>query len=89
MITRREFLTLPLAGWFGNDDYELQRLRHDFEEYCRADRQDMDAVKRVIGETIGAMIELARIIDQNTAYLEARIEALEQGRYQQREREQI
>ncbi len=65
MITRRELFALPLLGrgWF--DDDPLETRVAELEE-------DLEATRRVLGQTIGAVVELARIIDNNTAYFEYR-----------------
>lgn len=70
MITRRELFALPLLGrgWF--DDDPLETRVAELEE-------DLEATRRVLGQTIGAVVELARIIDNNTAYFEYRLDELE------------
>jgi len=69
MISRRAFLSMPLLqGWFNADPLE-QRVT--------VIEEDLEATKEALGLTLGAMQELARIIDNNTAYFERRLDEIE------------
>ena len=70
VISRREFLSIPplLQGWFNADPLE-QRIT-ELEE-------GLEDTKEVLGLTLGAMLELAGIIDSNRAYLENRLDEIE------------
>ena len=70
MITRRAFLSIPplLQGWFNDDPLE-QRIT--------ALEEGLEATKEALRFTLGAMEELARIIDNNTAYFEHRLDGIE------------
>ena len=69
MITRREFLSLPvLGGWFDDDPVEVRLTELE---------DGLEATKEVLGLTIEALQEVARIVDNNTAYFERRLADLE------------
>jgi len=69
MITRREFLSIPvLQGWFNDDPLEQRII---------ALEKGLQATQETLGLTLSMLQELAQVMNNNTVYFKNRMDEME------------
>ena len=69
MLTRREFLSIPvLQGWFNDDPLEQRIIELE---------NSVQATQETLRLTLSILQELAQVMNSNTVYFENRMDEIE------------